>query len=592
MPRPLLVTAALPNANGPPHFGHLVGAYLPADVFVRYHRLLGSDVAFICGTDEHGTAIMMGAEKEGISCQELVDRWWGVWKDSCEQLGIVFDNFSQTSRQDPHYPLAQEFFLRLLANGRLVRKDIQQLYSPKTGRFLADRYVRGTCYLCGSEDARGNECPSCGAWLEAAKLKEPRSATDPDDRLELRESWQYELDLAAFPDDAVVQPWLERMRERLKPNVGNFVFAKMIEGEGLESRPITRDLSWGVPIPAEDLRGNAIEGVEDKVLYVWFDAPIGYISSTIEWTREHGGDWRRFWIKQRGSDEQDGPRLIHFIGKDNIPFHCIVFPAMLAWQTLDAPPDGLTGPGADEEYVLPENVPANEFFNLEGRKFNKSSGWYIDVREFLTRYDADLARYYLIGAMPETADSDFLWREFKARTDELNNVIGNFVTRVVKFVDKYFDGRVPPRVGFDDEAAEVAQCIETRCTAAAREIEDYRFRRALAEFRGLADDGNQFLNRTAPWKLRKTDLEACGSALNLALQIIPPLATIATPFVPQIAARIRAMLGLGDRPAGPLLPAETLPDGHELGEAAQLCAKIDDDVIAAEVEALRARASG
>lgn len=589
MPRPLLVTSALPYASGPPHFGHLVGAYLPADVFVRYHRLIATDVVYICGTDEHGTAILLAAEKEGVTPQELVDRWWSVWKESCERLGIAFDNFSQTSRKDPHYPLAQEFFLRLLANGRLIRKDIQQLYSPKTERYLADRYVRGTCYLCGFDDARGNECPSCGQWLEANRLGSPRNAQDPDDLLELRDAWQYELALDQFPDDPLVKPWLERFREDLKPNVRTFVFKKMIEGEGLESRPITRDLPWGVPVPAVDLEGHPIDDVDDKVLYVWFDAPIGYLSSTIEWAREQGRDWRRYWIRKRGEAQgDDSPRLVHFIGKDNIPFHCVVFPAMLAWQTLDDAPAGLAGPGPGEEYVLPENVPANEFFNLEGRKFNKSTGWFIDVRQFLDRYDADLARYYLISAMPETADSDFLWRDFKARTDELNNVVGNFVTRVVKFVAKYFDGVVPPLVGFDDEAREVATFVEARCEEVGREIEAYRFRRALAAFRGLADDGNQFLNKTAPWQLRKTDMEACGSALHLALRIIPPLSVLAAPFVPGIAARMRAMIDLPERPAGPLLPAETLPAGHRLGEPGQLCSKVDDDLIESEIDALSA----
>lgn len=592
MSRPLLVTSALPYASGPPHFGHLVGAYLPADLFVRYHRLIGTDVVYICGTDEHGTAILLAAEKEGVSPQELVDRWWGAWKESCERLSIEFDNFSQTSRKDPHYPLAQEFFLRLLANGRLVRKDIQQLYSPKTNRFLADRYVRGTCYLCGHEEARGNECQSCGSWLEAEKLGDPWNYVDRDDRLELRDSWQYELALDQFPEDTLVKPWLERFREGLKPNVRTFVFKKMIEGEGLESRPITRDLPWGVPVPATAFDGSPIEDVDEKVLYVWFDAPIGYVSSTIEWAKEHGRDWRRYWIRKRDGGDDEGPRLIHFIGKDNIPFHCVVFPAMLAWQTMDAPPDGLTGPAADEEYVLPENVPANEFFNLEGRKFNKSTGWTIDVRTFLDRYDADLARYYLISSMPETADSDFLWRDFKARTDELNNVVGNFVTRVVKFVAKYFDGKVPPLVGYEDEAAAVHAFIETRCTALGREVEAYQFRKALAEFRGLADDGNGFLNQTEPWQLRKTDMEACGSALHLALQVIPPLSVLAAPFVPGIAARMRAMVNLPERPASPLLPAETLPAGHQLGEPGQLCAKIDDDLIAADVAALPEAGTG
>jgi methionyl-tRNA synthetase len=584
MSRTLLVTSALPNANGAPHFGHLVGAYLPADVFVRYHRLLGSDLVFICGTDEHGVAITLGAEQAGVPYKEYVDRWHEVWLESCEKLAIRFDNFSQTSRRDPHYALSQEFFLRLLKNGRLVRKEVKQIYSPKMQRFLADRYVVGTCYLCGSEEARGDECRRCGSWLETTRLVDPSNRLDPDDKLELRDSWQYELELGPFAEDPSIKPWLAGLRGRLKVNVQRFVFDKIIEGEGLESRPMTRDLPWGVPIPQRDLDGNDLGEVGDKVLYVWFDAPIGYISSTIEWARQQGEDWRRFWIRKRGAE---GARLIHFIGKDNITFHCIVFPAMLAWQTLDEAPAGLTGPGPDEEYVLPENVPANEFFNLEGRKFNKSEGWHIDVDAFLDKYGADRARFYLIAAMPETADTDFLWREFKARTDYLANVFGNFAVRVLKFVGQHFDGRVPKRRGFDAELERARAAIEERTRAVAQNIEGYRFRRALDAFMGLAEDGNHFVDETAPWKLRKTDPQACGSALNVALQFLPPLSVLAAPFIPGMAERLRAMLNLPPREPGPLLPAETLPAGHELGAVELLCEKIPDEQIATEAAALR-----
>jgi len=583
VPRPLLVTSALPYASGPPHFGHLVGAYLPADVFVRYHRLLGTDVVYICGTDEHGVAITLAAEREGVPYQAFVDRWHAVWKRVFGKLRIEFDNFSQTSRREPHYRLAQEFFLRLLENGRLVRKEVKQLYSRKTGRFLADRYVRGTCYVCGFDEARGDECPKCGSWLDTARLRNPRSALDPADALELRDAWQYELDLRPFKDDPAIRPWLEEFRKRLKPNVASFVFEKMIEGEGLESRPITRDLPWGVPVPARDLRGRPIPDVEGKVLYVWFDAPIGYISATIEWAPER---WRRYWIRKRG---EEGARLVHFVGKDNIPFHCIVFPAMLAWQSLEAPPEGLLGPGAGFEYVLPENVPAMEFFNLEGRKFNKSEGWSIDVEEFLERYDADLARYYLVSAMPETADSDFLWREFQARTDELANVFGNFANRTLAFCAQHFGNRVPPRAGFDAEAARVRERVETRTRACAEAIEAFRFRKALGEFRGLAEDGNRFLDDTAPWKLRKSDLRACGSAIHLALQLLPPLSVLAAPFVPGMAERLRKMLALPPRPPGPLLPAEALPGGHALGRAEVLASKVPDERIEEELAKLLRR---
>jgi len=582
--RPILVTSALPATNGPPHFGHLTGAYLPADVFVRYHRLLGSDIAFICGSDDHGVAITLGAEQEGTPYQEYVNRWYEVWLRSCEALDIRFDNFSQTSRKEPHFRLSTEFFLRCLKNGRLVRRDIRQLYSAKTDRFLADRYVIGTCYHCGFEEARGDECPKCGSWLEATKLGNPRSKLDPDDQLELRESWQYEIDLAPFAEDPAVKPWLEELRPRLKPNVSSFVFDKSIEGEGLESRSITRDLPWGVPLPQTDLDGNDLGDVAGKVLYVWFDAPIGYISSTIEWAERVGEDWRRFWIRKEG---EEGARLIHFIGKDNITFHCIVFPAMLAWQDLDEPPPDLLGPKAGEHYVMPENVPANEFYNLEGKKFNKSSGWYIDVESFLAKYGADRTRFYMVSSMPETADTNFIWHDFKARTDVLANVFGNFATRVLKFVDKHFEAKVPPLVGMEDEARAVSSAIETRCREVAEHLENYQFRKALDAFLGLAEDGNLFLDRTKPWSLRKTDPEACGSALNLALQFLPPLSVLAAPFIPGMAETLRTMLGLQERAPGPLLPAESLSAGHPLGEPGVLCEKIEESVIEEEIARLR-----
>ncbi len=587
MARPILVTSALPYANGPPHFGHLTGAYLPADIFVRYQRLIGSEVVYICGTDEHGVGITLAAEQEGVSYQEVVDRWYEVWLDSCTRLGIEFDNFSQTSRRDPHFGLSQEFFRRLFHNGHLEKKETKQYYSAATDRFLADRYVRGTCYICGHQNARGDECPKCGSWLESSKLLDPRSALDPDEKLELRDAWQFEIDLAPFKDDPAIKPWLDEFRKGLKPNVVTFVFDKTIEGEGLESRPISRDLPWGVPIPEQDLDGESIGDVAGKVLYVWFEAPIGYISSTIEWARREDRDWRRYWIRKPG---EEGARLIHFIGKDNITFHCILWPAMLAWQTLDRDFEGRQGPGPGEEYVRPENVPANEFLNLEGRKFSKSEGWYIDVQDFLERYDADMTRYYLCAAMPETADSEFLWREFKVRTDELANTFGNFASRVLKFAAKYFENRVPPLVGLEDEAQAIAAAIETRTQALQDHIENYGLRRALAEFGCLAEDGDKFMDRTKPWQLRKTDLDDAGSVIHLALQLLPPLSVLAAPFVPGLSARLRVMLNLPERVSGPLLPAERLETGHALGEAGVLVDKVPDEQIEAEVEALRARA--
>jgi len=599
--RPLLVTAALPYANGPVHFGQIAGAYLPADIFVRWHRLAGTEVLFICGTDEHGVAITLKAEKEQLSYQAYVDRWYAEIKRTFDAFGFVFDHFSRTTNKDPHYPLSQEFFLRLLRAGRLVKRDVQQLWSPKLKRFLADRYVQGRCYVCGHSPARGDECPKCGTWLDATKLGEPAAAGDPSDRLELRSAWQYELDLAPISGDeaglraAYGQPfvdYLAAMRERSKPNVRATMFDKLIEGERLQSRPITRDLPWGVPLPAKDLDGHALGDVTGKVLYVWFDAPIGYVSATIEWARDLRKQpelWRRWWIVRPGH-EQEAPRLVHFIGKDNIVFHTIVFPAMLAGQAAPEPddrlPDGrpLLGPREGERWALPEAVPANEFYNLEGRKFSTSDNWMLDSPRMLELFGVDALRWYITSSMPETADTQFTFAGLQAAVNaELCDTLGNYCARTLKFTAQHLSGRVPE--------GELSPATRERIAAAFRDvgeaIQRCEFRRATQAVAEFGRWCNKLFDDHAPWKTRKTDLAACGRQIHEHVQCVVALSVLLAPFVPGAAKRLRAMLALPEATAWVFGP---LPAGHALGEAGILFAKIPDEVIERERAALGARA--
>lgn len=614
---PLLVTSALPYANGPLHFGHIAGAYLPADIFVRWHRLAGSDVLYICGTDEHGVAITLNAEKEGKAYQEYVDFWHADIKALFERFEIAFDHFSRTTNREPHYPLSQEFFLRLLRAGRLVRRDVQQLFSPKIGRFLADRYVRGTCYLCGHRPARGDECPKCGAWLDATKLVDPVATQDESDRLQLRTAWQFELDLAPISAGeeatraAYGEPflaYLAALRGRLKDHVRTTLFDKLIEGEPLRGRPITRDLPWGVPLPTHGLDGAPLGDVSGKVLYVWFDAPIGYVSATIEWARLRGrpDDWRRYWIAAPGAPE---PRLVHFIGKDNIPFHTLVFPAMLAGQGAGRdgellPPGSLEpgrpllGPRAGERWVLPHDVPANEFYNLEGRKFSTSDNWTLDVPRMFELFGVDALRWYLARSMPETADSQFTFAGLQAAVNaELADVFGNYAARVLKFIHQHFGGRVPefdatwkggdhdPAQG-GDVVAHYARVLGDYLTKTGEALGGCEFRHATEVALNLGRFGNGQFDLHAPWKLRKTNLAHCGAALHVHVQVLAGISVALAPFVPSASRRLRAMLGL---PEVARWGFEPVPAGHVLGEAGILFAKVSDDTVGAQRIALQSR---
>ena len=613
-PRPLMVTSALPYANGPIHFGHVAGAYLPADVYVRYQRLLGADVAYLCGTDEHGVSITVKAEAEGTPYREYVKRWHDEIAAFFELFGIAFDHFSRTSNEDPHYALSQEAFLRLLRKGNVASREAQQHYCTHCTRYLPDRYVEGTCYLCGAA-ARGDECKGCGAWLEAIKLVDPRCATCGATP-EVRDTVQFELDLAPIssPDRATLAAaygeafadWLPAFRARLKGNVRAMAFDKLIEGEGLKARPITRDLPWGVPLPALDLDGNPVPGHEGKVLYVWFDAPIGYVSASIEWSRDTLGDgdaWRRFWIVRDGAPAEQHPRLVHFLGKDNIPFHCIVFPAMQAGQDPARPGERFLGPGEGERWVLPDNVPANEFYNLEGRKFSTSDDWMLDAERMFGLFGIDAIRWYVIVSMPETADSNFLFDELQARVNsELADTIGNYASRVLKFNAKQHGGVVP---AFDASHALAGDLADVRA-ACAKAVDDvgaaiasYQFRRAAAALVDLGRFGNKLFDERAPWQLKKTDEAGCRVALHCNLQVLATLSVLLTPFVPAAAARLRGMLALPALDSGPrggarrhdsVWRTEELPAGHVLGEAGILFAKIPDEIIAEEKARLGTKA--
>ena len=562
-----LVTSALPYANGPVHFGHAVGAYLPADVYVRTLRMQGEEALFVCGGDEHGVAITLRAESEGVPYADYVARWRDEIKRTFDRLGIEFDVWSGTSISPHHAELSQEFFTRLDDNGYLVQKDSEQLFCPRDEMFLADRYVVGTCPKCGHENARGDECPNCGSWLDPLTLVEPACklcGTAP----ERRTTRHWYLDMPKLRD-TFIGGWIGE--HEWKPNVAAFI-QNMLEDVPL--RAITRDLKWGVPVP------EAIaDGESGKVIYVWFDAPIGYVSFTREWAEAQGTPdaWKDWW---RSPDT----RLVHFIGKDNIPFHCMLFPAML-W-------------GVQQDYVLPWQVPANEFYNLQGAKFSTSDNWTIPLDRHFESYDAEVTRFYLIASMPETADSEWRWEEFARHANLLADKIGNLVTRTLKMIGKNFDGCVPPI--HEEHRAELDRALLEECGPIAdpgASIRAFRFRRAAEELLANAQAGNVFVDRFAPWTLRKEDPQKAESVLSTACQWQSWLARWMAPFMPEKAAALWSMLGETsdlEREPWPGLPESEswrrLPVGQALGDVRGLFDKIDDETVAREIDALTARA--
>jgi methionyl-tRNA synthetase len=558
--RRVLVTSALPYANGPIHFGHIAGAYLPADIYVRLLKARGLDVVYICGTDEHGVAITLTAQQAGVTPREHVDKWHVEIKKIFDRFDIRFDHFSRTSTPQ-HAEISQEFFRQLVKNGYVEPKDSEQLYCVKDRMFLPDRYVTGTCHGCGFEGARGDECPRCGAWIDPLKLIQPACnlcGATPQKRI--TRHWYLMLDR--------LQPRLEEFigeRSHWKRNVLQFVHGLL--KEGLQPRPITRDLDWGVPVPLPDTEG--------KVIYVWFDAPIGYITATQEWAGKLGAPdrWKDYW-------QSPESRIVHFIGKDNIPFHCLTFPAMMM--------------GQDEPWTLVADVPANEFFNLEGGKFNTSAGWYIDLEEFFSRYSTDMIRWVIARNLPENSDAEFTWGDFQAKVNgELADIYGNLAHRVLSFVHRYFDGVVPPvsKPAREDDDLEAARRQAPEQVAAA--LEAFRIREGAVEVMNLARAGNRYFDAVAPWRTRKEDRERCGTTLNHCVSLLETLAVIAAPFIPSAAARLWEMLGQEgtvadaswDDAGAPVDPA-----GRKLGETKPLFTKIPDEQVQAEIAALHERA--
>jgi len=552
-----LITSALPYANGPIHFGHVVGAYLPADIFVRHMKMSGEDVIYICGSDEHGIAITIAAEQAGVTPKEHVDKYHKVIKGIFDNFRIEFDNYSRTT-WPPHYELSQEFFTELYEQGHIVEKETEEFYCPKCKRFLADRYIAGTCPKCGFEYARGDECPSCGAWLKPEELVEPRCKID-NSNPEQKKTKHHYLRLQDFSEK--LKDWLGQKTD-WKENVKKFV-NNMID-QGLEERPITRDLDWGIPLP--------LQGTDGKVLYVWFDAPIGYISSTREWAQKIGEPdrWKDYWLDPETN-------LVHFIGKDNIPFHCIVWPAMLMGQK--------TG------YPLPKNVPANEFLNLEGRPFSKGDNWYIDLEGFFDKYPRDAIRYTLCANMPEGRDTDFKWKDFQSRTNnELADIYGNLAHRTLKFIESYREGKIPP-CGPVGETDRNLLDVTNKTPDKVREfIRSFEFRKALFEIMELARAGNKYINEKQPWRTRKEDPDDCSTTLHVAARMLAVLAYASWPFMPDTAEKLWAMLAMeGDLRDIKWDDASSIDPGPDqaLGTVEVLFSKIPDEVIDEEIDKLK-----
>ena len=571
-PKRYTVTTALPYTNGPIHIGHLAGVYVPADIYVRYLRLTGNDVAFIGGSDEHGVPITIKAKNEGVSPQDIVDKYHAIIKKSFEDFGITYDNYSRTSAKI-HHETASEFFKTLNEKGEFIEETSEQLYDEKANQFLADRFVTGTCPKCGNEEAYGDQCEKCGTSLNATDLINPKSAlTGNVPTLKETKHWFLPLD----KHEAFLKEWiLEGHKKDWKPNVYGQV--KSWIDDGLRPRAVTRDLDWGIPVPAA--------GGEGKVLYVWFDAPIGYISSTKEWAQRVGKDWEPYW-------KDKDTKLVHFIGKDNIVFHCIIFPAMLK---------------AEGSYILPDNVPANEFLNLEGNKLSTSKNWAVWLPDYLEEFpnQQDVLRYVLTANAPETKDNDFTWKDFQARNNnELVSIFGNFINRVVVLTNKYYEGIVPKPSDFAQVDEETLAAIKAYPDVIASSIERYRFREAGQELMNLARLGNKYLADAEPWKVIKVDEERTKTIMYVALQIASALATLSEPFLPFTSEKLKGILNVkrndkNENDSHAELVEATqwidisskeilLPAGHKIGEAELLFSKIEDETIQKQLDKLEA----
>ena len=546
-----LVTSALPYANGPVHIGHLAGVYIPSDIYTRYLRLRGEDVISVCGSDEHGVPITIKARQEGVSPQDIVDKYHGIIKESFRRLGMSFDIYSRTT-SPTHHKTASDFFRKLYDDGKFIEQTSQQYYDEEAGQFLADRYIVGTCPHCQNERAYGDQCEKCGSTLNATDLIGPKSAITGSTPV-LRETKHWFVPLDRYEE--FLRKWILDGHKEWKSNV--YGQCKSWLDLGLQPRAVSRDLDWGIPVP--------VEGADGKVLYVWFDAPIGYISATKELTP----DWEKYW-------KDEDTKMVHFIGKDNIVFHCIVFPSMLR---------------AHGGYILPENVPANEFLNLEGDKISTSRNWAVWLHEYIEEFPGkeDVLRYVLCANAPETKDNDFTWKDFQARNNnELVAVLGNFVNRALVLTQKYYGGKVPACGELTDyDRQSIAEVAAVKASLEGN-IENYRFREALKDAMNIARIGNKDLADTEPWKVVKTDPARVETILNIALQITANTAIAIEPFMPFSAEKILRMLAVGKFGWERLGAMDLIPAGHAIGEPALLFEKIEDDVIQRQLDKLAA----
>lgn len=548
------ITAALPYTNGPVHIGHLAGVYVPADIFSRFLRLKGKDVAFICGSDEHGVPITISAKKEGVSPQQIVDKYHKIIKNSFQEFGISFDNYSRTSAEI-HHKTASDFFKKLYNEGKFIEETSEQYFDEKENQFLADRYITGTCPKCGNENAYGDQCEKCGTSLSPKELINPKSALSGNTPI-LKETKHWYLPLNGYQD--FLQNWiLNDHKNDWKPNVLGQV--KSWLDSGLQPRAVTRDLDWGIPVP--------VDNAEGKVLYVWFDAPIGYISSTKEWCETNGKNWEDYW-------KSEETELIHFIGKDNIVFHCVIFPAMLK---------------AHGSYILPENVPANEFLNLENDKISTSRNWAVWLNEYLQEFpnQQDTLRYTLTANMPETKDNNFTWADFQLKNNsELVAIFGNFINRTLVLMQKYYNGIIPNH----NEFTEVDKQVYNQIKEIPKKIEDnllqYKFRDALAEMMNLARIGNKYLADEEPWKIIKENPERVQTILFVAAQVSGALAYFTEPFLPFTAKKLQNALQLSPKNWDEIFNDFIVVSGTQTQSIELLFAKIEDEQIAKQIEKL------
>ena len=550
------VTSALPYANGPLHIGHLAGCYIPSDIYVRYLRLQQRDVVYVCGSDEHGVAITIKAKNEGISPQQVVDRYHGIMKESFKKFGISFDHYSRTS-SPVHHETAGQLFKDLYDKGEFLEKETEQYFDEEAGQFLADRYIEGTCPHCGHSEAYGDQCEKCGSSLSPTDLIDPKSKLSGNTPV-LRMTRHWFLDLGKYTP--FLKKWiLETHAQDWKNNVLGQCRSWLEAGDGLQARSMTRDMDWGIPVPLPEAKG--------KVLYVWFDAPIGYISSTKEWATEKGLDWEPYW-------KDADTKLVHFIGKDNIVFHCITFPAILKTHG---------------DFILPDNVPANEFLNLEGQKISTSRNWAVWLHEYLEEFPGqeDVLRYVLTANAPETKDNDFTWKDFQARNNnELVAIYGNFINRALVLTHKYFDGKVPERGALQAVDQDTLELLSTYPEKIAGSLEKFRFREALALMMDYARTGNKYLADTEPWKTIKDDRERTGTILSIALNIAANLSILSVPFLPFTAEKIRVLLGIKDLHWSDAGRTDLLLGGSPVEKAELLFQKIEDSTVDAQVQKL------